>query len=115
MRRQQEDIALVQVHPLVAATVPQQQVGAALDLVEILLVRVVVEVGALLGRLHRTQYGEANDQVVGKVASSRRVDVARAKPEMFKAVRTLPRATAISGGRTNRIGVNPDGEPRFAL
>ena len=48
MRRQQEHVAFAQVDPLVAVAVPQQQMGVALELVEKLLQRVVVEVAALV-------------------------------------------------------------------
>ena len=37
MRRQQEDVALAQIDPLIAATIPEQQVSITFDLVEKLL------------------------------------------------------------------------------
>ena len=52
MGRQEEDIALAQVHALELAAVGDQQRGIALELVEVLLVRVVMEVGALVGAAH---------------------------------------------------------------
>jgi hypothetical protein len=48
VRRHQEDVAFAQVHALVAAAVPHQQVGIALELPEELLQRVVVEVAACI-------------------------------------------------------------------
>ncbi len=49
MRREQENIPLTQMHPFKLAPVSNEDGGIALELMEILLKRVVVEIGSLIG------------------------------------------------------------------